>query len=122
MTDVDPDAREYAYSAVAGCWLDHEEARMAALEALVQPVPGHRAVVLRALGNRLSTGEFGSEVRRALTEPDAEVREAVIAAVGGWRDHTEHVADDLLKAASDAEPAVRERALEPFPALTGIRC
>ncbi|MFI8284459.1 HEAT repeat domain-containing protein [Streptomyces albidoflavus] len=83
---------------------------MAALEALVQPVPGHRAVVLRALGNRLSTGEFGSEVRRALTEPDAEVREAVIAAVGGWRDHTERVADDLVKAASDAEPAVRERA------------
>lgn len=103
--------REFAYSATAAFWPDHEETRKTALSALGESEPEDRAAVLRAFGGMFPTGVGGAAVRRSLTDPDAEVRRAAVAAMGEWPDHAEDVADALMKAAGDPEPTVRVRAL-----------
>ncbi|MER8258273.1 HEAT repeat domain-containing protein [Streptomyces albidoflavus] len=119
MADDDAEVREYAYSLTDLLWADHEETRTAVLEALFERE--HRTLALHTFGKMFPTGEGGAVVRRSLTDPDAEVREAAIAAIEGWHNHTEDVADDLVQAASDVEPAVRKRALGALSRLHGGR-
>ncbi|MEW1667135.1 HEAT repeat domain-containing protein [Streptomyces albidoflavus] len=109
--DDDAEVREFAYSATAAFWPDHEETRKTALSALGESEPEDRAAVLRAFGGMFPTGVGGAAVRRSLTDPDAEVRRAAVAAMGEWPDQSEDVADALMKAAGDPEPTVRVRAL-----------
>ncbi|MGX1710279.1 HEAT repeat domain-containing protein [Streptomyces albidoflavus] len=109
--DDDAEVREYAYSATAVFWPEHEETRKTALSALGESEPEDRAAALRAFGDMFPTGVGGAAVRRSLTAPDAEVREAAVAAIGKWPDHADDVVDALVKAAGDPEPTVRVRAL-----------
>ncbi|MFD3950280.1 HEAT repeat domain-containing protein [Streptomyces albidoflavus] len=116
--DADAEAREYVYSATAFLWPEHEETRKTILSALGESEPQDRAA-LRAFGGMFPTGVGGAPVRRSLTDPDAEVREAAVAALGEWSDRADDVADALVKAAGDPEPTVRVRALEVLSDLYG---
>ncbi|MGA5429151.1 HEAT repeat domain-containing protein [Streptomyces koyangensis] len=109
--DDDAEVREYAYITTAVYWPEHEETRKTALSALDESEPEDRATVLRAFGGKFPTGVGGATVRRSLTDPDAEVRQAAVAAMEEWPDHAEDVADALVKAAGDPESTVRVRAL-----------
>ncbi|MEU1383424.1 HEAT repeat domain-containing protein [Streptomyces albidoflavus] len=110
--DDDAEVRDYAYSMTAVLWPEHEETRETALSALGESEPGDRAAALRAFGGMFPTGAGGAAVRRSLTDPDAEVREAAVAAIGEWPDHADDVVDALVKAAGDPEPTVRVQAFE----------
>ncbi|NEC95675.1 NACHT domain-containing protein [Streptomyces albidoflavus] len=109
--DDDAEVREYAYITTAVYWPEHEETRKTALSALDESEPEDRVAALRAFGDMLPTGVGGAAVRRSLTDPDAEVRKAAVAAMEEWPDHADDVADALVKAAGDPEPTVRVRAL-----------
>ncbi|MEU2313178.1 HEAT repeat domain-containing protein [Streptomyces albidoflavus] len=117
--DDDAEVREYARVMTAVFWPEHEETRKTALSALDESKPEDRATVLRAFGGMFPTGVGGAAVRRSLTDPDAEVREAAVAAMEEWPDHAEDVADALVKAAGDPEPTVRVRALRALSGRDG---
>ncbi|AXQ55539.1 HEAT repeat domain-containing protein [Streptomyces koyangensis] len=117
--DNDAEVRDYAYSTIAVFWPEHEETRKTALSALGESEPERRASALWAFGDMFPTGTGGAAVRRSLTDPDAGVREAAVAAIGMWPDHVDDVADALVKAAGDPEPAVRVRAVRALSDCDG---